>query len=110
MQLNSYMTIRGQLWEHNMEDEEHGGGRSIVSEAGGRYSLVLFGGKSMCAFGILKSRAHTLGTHTATLFILETHRDKLFTMILAPYPVSSWSNQLMDLATSLADRSPHLSV
>lgn len=65
-------------------------------------------GKSMCAFGILKSRAHTLGTHTATLFILETHRDKLFTLILAPYPVSSWSNQLMDLATISSWQEPPL--
>lgn len=28
--------------------------------------------KNMCAFGILKTRTHTLETHTATHFILET--------------------------------------
>lgn len=55
--------------------------------------------KNMCVFGILKTRTHTLETHTATHFILETHRATCFTLILAPYPVSSWSKKLMDLAS-----------
>lgn len=60
--------------------------------------LCCSGEKLVCIWHPQKQDSYPGNTHGYP-FILETHRATLFTLILASYPVSSWSNQLMDLAT-----------